>query len=467
MQSRKFLKLICGPIGGGKSTVAVQALWLMALQQKPFGMHQIRRTKFAILRNTSRMLEETVKPLINYWFVERPQAFGLPALGQWRVTDKTFEIRARLSDGTIVHTEFVMQHADTPDDVRRLLSAEYSGAWVEEAREIDPTVFEGLQGRVMRFPNMEAGGVTYPCVICSTNPPPIGAFWHEFMTTPATNKEIFMQPPALLDDGTVNPDAENLANLDPNYYPMLLEGKTEDWINVYLKNKFGAGGLGQPVYRATWRSAFHIAKEPLRPIPAEYKQIIVGSDNGLTAGAVIGQETAAGRINVLADPHVPKGETMGYDRFLDTILIPKLREFNIPNSRVLFVVDPACFHRSEATEVTIAQVIAKRGFAVVKAPTNSPERRISAVEGLLMQQIEGGPKLCISPTCTHLINAMEWGYRNKKTKNVDGTSEPEKNFYSHISDGMQAFALHFNAGAGAWSNPGRVREVVPARFAYS
>lgn len=480
MVSRKAKKLICGPVGGGKSTAALQALWAMALQQAPFGANQVRRTKFAILRNTSAMLKATVKPLIDYWFVQRPANFGLPALGTWRVTEATFEIRARLSDGTIVHTEFVLVHADTPDDVRRLLSAEYSAAWVEEAREVDPVVFEGLEGRCDRFPNRESGGVTYPCVICSTNPPPVGTFWHEFMTKPPANVEIFMQPPALredgslndqdqvLPDGTVLPKAENLENLSPTYYANLMEGKTDDWVNVYLKNKFGSGGLGQPVFRATFRPAFHVASEPLKPIPASLKKIIVGSDNGLTAAAVIVQEDAYGRINQLGEAFVPDGETMGYDRFMDLLLVPKLRELLIPPQHVLFVVDPACFHRSQANEVTIAQVIAARKYAVVPAATNELERRISSVESMLMRQVNGGPFYRISPTCTHTINALEWGYRNKKTAGATGVATPEKNFFSHVADAVQCVGLYFNMGAGPSVGQGsQARPVVRRGYAYT
>jgi hypothetical protein len=468
MASRKFVKLICGPVGGGKSTAALQTLWTLACMQAPHGVNRVRRTKYAVLRNTSAMLKATVKPLIDYWFVTRLVEAGMPALGTWRVTDATFEIKARLTDGTIVHTEFVLVHADTPDDVRRLLSAEYSGAWVEEAREVDGVVFEGLQGRCDRFPNVEAGGVTYPCVICSTNPPPIGTYWHDKMVNPPPNMEVFMQPAALLEDGQLNPEAENLENLSPTYYANLVEGKTEDWINVYLRNKFGAGGLGQPVFRATWRSEFHTTKSALKPIPVGMKRIIVGSDNGLTAAAAIAQEDARGRVNFLSEAYVPEGESMGYDRFLEILLLPRLRELNVPNDFVLFVVDPACFHRSEANAVTIAQVIAKRGFQVVPASTSSIERRISAVEGLLMQQIDGGPRMAVSPTCTHIVNAMEWGYRNRKTAGASGTATPEKNHYSHIADAVQCVALYYNGGADLeQSRSTKARQVVPHQFAYT
>ena len=118
---------------------------------------------------------------------------------------------------------------------------ECPAAWAEEAREVDPEVFSGVQGRVNRYPNRANGGVTYPGVICSTNPPPVGGFWHATIINPPKGWEIFMQPAALLDDGTLNPDAENLENLAPDYYDNLLGGQTDDRIDVYLKNNLGAG----------------------------------------------------------------------------------------------------------------------------------------------------------------------------------------------------------------------------------
>lgn len=471
MASRKFVKLLCGPVGGGKSTGALMTLWMLATQQAPH--NNVRRTKYIILRNTMAQLKSTVKPLIDQWFVELPTNEGTGALGQWRLTDNTFVIRARLRDGTILHTEFVLLAADTPDDVRRLLSMECSGAWVEEAREIDPAVFEGLQGRTMRFPNRASGGVTYPCVLCSTNPPPVGSYWHGLMTEPPSNTEVFMQPPAMLDSGALNPEAENLEHLDVNYYPMLMEGKTEDWIAVYLKNKFGAGGMGQPVFKGTFRRDFHVhaasVAMPLKPIPSEYKKIIVGSDNGLTAAAVIGQEDARGRVHAFAEAFVPKGETMGYDRFLSGLLIPKLRDLMIPHKNVIFMVDPACFHRSEATEVTIAQVIQKAGFTCIPAPTNDPERRISAVEGLLMRQIDGGPGFLIDERgCPHLVHTLDWGYRNKKTLNAEAVATPDKgSHFSHMGDAVQYFSLFFNAAAAGGLQKRGAQPVQKREYAYT
>ena len=463
LHAESFIKIICGPVGGGKSTVCLFDLFKRSLEQTAF--NGVRRTKFIILRNTVAQLKSTVKPLLDQWFVTLTRN----SMGAWRLTDATFEARFKLPDGTQVHSEYVMMAADTPDDVRRLLSLEASAAWVEEAREIDPEVFSGLQGRVARFPNRASGGVTYPGVICSTNPPPMGSWLQEMMADPPKNTEVFMQPAALLEDGSINPNAENLEHLDPDYYDNLIAGKTDDWINVYLKNKFGSGGFGQPVFQATFRREFHTAKEPLLAIPSSNNPLIVGMDNGLTAAAVVGQMDMRGRVNILAEAYVPEGETMGVETFLDRLLIPVLQaKFKVSPSAFMFVLDPACFQRSQVNEVTIAQAVQSRGYQVMRASTNTPERRIAAVEGLLMRAIDGGPGLLFSSDCPWIAQALDWGYRNKKTAAGVHTATPEKNHYSHIADALQYLCLHYNlqVNPAATGMGAKARTVVAKSFSY-
>lgn len=427
LDSRAFLKGIQGPVGGGKSTVCLMDLLNRSVRQEPF--NNVRRTKHIILRNTIAQLKATVKPLIDTWFVTMTGG----TMGSWRLSDNVFEARFRLPDYTIVHAEFVLMAADTPDDVRRLLSLEASSAWVEEAREVDPDVFAGLQGRVNRFPSRIAGGVTYPGVIFSTNPPPRGGFWHNLISKPDKGVEIFLQPAALLDDGSLNPDAENLNNLAPDYYENLLAGKTEDWINVYLKNQFGAGDMGRPIYKGTFKSSFHVSKTKLSPISQTYKPMVVGMDNGLQAAAAFGQQDARGRVNILGECYVPEDETMGVETFLKRLVVPYISA-KFPGFRrenFIFVLDPACFQRSQVDEKTIAQAVMNLGFKVVKATTNDPERRIQAVEGLLSQQIDGGPGFLVDAECSHIVDTLEWGHRYKRTTSGVQTTQAEKNHHSH------------------------------------
>lgn len=444
LESRAFTKVIMGSIGSGKSTVALMDLIQRALKQEPF--NGVRRTKMGILRNTMAQLKATVKPLIDAWMVTLPGT----ALGQWRLTDNVFEAKFKIADGTVVHTELMMLAADTPDDVRRLLSLELSAAWVEEAREVDPEVFNGLQGRVNRFPNRLAGGVTYAGVIASTNPPPIGGFWHRMVTEKMNGIESFIQPPALLEDGSINPEAENLENLAPDYYDNLIAGRSSEWIDVYLRQQFGQGDSGRPVYRASFKKSFHVSKKPLLAVPQSVNPLIVGMDNGLQAAATIGQRDMRGRVNILSECYVPKETTMGVETFLDRLLIPMLSSkfAGFSPKNIVFILDPACFQRSQVDEKTIAMAVSKRGYVALKASTNDPERRVDAVEALLALQVDGQAGYLIDPSCTHLIDAMEWGYRYKKTTSDLTTPTFEKNHYSHQAESGQYHALHFNQTSG-------------------
>lgn len=465
IESRKFGKLICGPIGSGKSTVALLDLLRRSVCQTSF--EGVRHTKHLVLRNTMAQLKSTVKPVLTTWFETLVQR----RMGAWKHTDAIFEARFRLPDNTVVLSEYLLMPADTPDDVRRLLSLEVSDAWIEEGREVEEEIVNGLLGRTNRFPPRLAGGVTYPGLVVSTNAPPIGGFWHKLMTNPPSNWDVFMQPPALLADDALNPAAENLENLAPDYYENLIEGKSEEWVNVYLKNQFGQGDSGKPVYRQSFKKSFHVRKG-LRPV-LQTHPMVIGMDNGLTAAAAFMQEDARGRVNVLNEAYVPQDTTMGVESFLDRILIPKLVSVypGFRRDNVIFSVDPACYHRSQLNEKTIAQAIMARGFRCFPAPTNDPERRIQSVEGLLARQVDGGPGFVFDEeNCPHSINSMEWGYRWKKKPEGIVSTEVEKNFYSHIGDGIQYGAMFYNVHGSigtVFNGRPTARKIRPVPYMYS
>ncbi len=444
LADRTFIKGVLGPVGGGKSTLALMDLLSRAAQQTPF--NGLRRTKFGVVRNTAAQLKATVKPLIDEWLVTIPVESGGSATGEWRITDNTFEIQLRLPDGTRMHTELCLLAADTPDDVRRLLSLQLSAAWVEEAREIDEEVFKALLGRVGRFPSKVAGGVAYPGVIFSTNAPMLETYWHNMIVNPPTNAAIFIQPEAIDADGNVNPLAENLRFLDENYYPNLIAANSEEWLDVYLRNKFGAGNAGQAVYKSTFKKSFHISKEHLVPMTGTVYPLIVGMDNGLQAGAGILQQDPRGIVNLLGECFVPAHETMGVETFMDRLLIPYLNnKFKAGRDRYVFVLDPACFQRSQVNEATIAQAVMARGFHVVKASTNDPEKRQAALEGLLNRAVDGGPGFRIDPRLKHIADGLEWGFRFKKAPHGQLSTTRDKTHHSHTIEGLEYAALHVNA----------------------
>ena len=53
--------------------------------------------------------------------------------------------------------EVIFLALDDPKDVRKLLSLELTGAWVNECRELPKAVIDGLTHRVGRYPTQNDG----------------------------------------------------------------------------------------------------------------------------------------------------------------------------------------------------------------------------------------------------------------------------------------------------------------------
>ena len=442
MASIASVQIIAGPLGSGKSTACLMKLIALALAQPT--VDGIKRSRFCILRNTTAQLRDTVKPLIDAWLQEMPDQ----PLGTWNLTELKFRLKMQLADDTIVESEFWLMAADTPDDVRRLLSAEFTAAWIEEAREIVSEVMAGLQGRIDRYPSRLNGGVAYACVICSTNMPNVGSYWHDVTINVPDGWEVFLQPAAVLDDLSLNPERENAQFLPEDYYEKLIPGKKQEWIDVFLKCKYGTDMAGLPVYKSSFSRQMHVSKAHSDPLRTPGYPVIIGMDNGLQAAAVLIQSNPRGRLIVLDECYVPDGVTMGVDRFLDNLLVPLLRR-QYYGCKFIFVLDPACWIRQQKDEKTIASGVSERdsSFVVTKAVTNDPEKRIGAVENALVRQLDGDGWVQINPHCKHLINACEFGYiyAARKDGSPNVTNAPVKNHFSHVSDGFQYGVLHFNA----------------------
>ena len=113
MSDLEFVRVIAGPIGGGKSACCSNELVRLALAQAP-NSDGVRRTKALIVRNTYDQLKTTTMPTFFEWFNDG-------VWGTWKVSDKTFTMKHTLPDGTKLHAEVMFMPMDTPDDIRRAL----------------------------------------------------------------------------------------------------------------------------------------------------------------------------------------------------------------------------------------------------------------------------------------------------------------------------------------------------------
>ena len=434
MQSDARVRLIMGPVGSGKSTVCVTEIFKRCAEM-PKSKDGFRRSRWCVVRNTNQQLRQTTFATWKQWF---PPGQA----GTWKESEKTFYLN--VGD---IRAEILFLPLDTPDDAQRLLSLELTGAFFNEAREIAPELITAAFSRLGRYPSKAMIKEPYWYgLIMDTNPPSRDSWLYTtFEEEKPEGWEIFKQP------GGMEPDAENKENLPETYYDDMMNGATEDWINVHVHGQYGRSLVGRAVYENTFKREFHVAKEPLLANKSNESTILIGMDFGRTPAAVMGQRHYTGRINVLDSLYV---ENIGLERFLNTKLKPLLQE-KFPYNKYHVVGDPAGVAKSQLGEENAFDVLKKCGFTSARpAVTNDVDRRIQAVETLLAQQVDGKAMFMFSPENTsqgmkHLIAGLDGGYMYKRKTNGSYDASPEKNQYSHDNDALQYLALGANLQGGS------------------
>ena len=444
MVSDKFASFIVGPYGSTKTTVGLMKIAYEASQVAACS-DGIRRSRYAVVRNTRQMLFDTTVPDFLKWFPDGD--FGL-----FMKSEAKFILRFR-----DVECEVLFRGLDDANDVRRLLSLQLTGGLMDEFREIHPDIYEALAGRVGRYPDKvlvpprpewgvdDKGNPIGGCVREDgspakrlwgmSNPPDMETFWEQILTDPPANMHVSLQPSGLSET------ADWIHLLDSGYYEGLVElhASDPDWVDVYVHSKFGRSLAGKPVFRGFNRE-FHVAAE-ITPVVSDLHPLIIGLDFGLTPACTISQQLPDGRF-VTYDELVSDG--MGILRFSRELLKPLLAQ-RYPGHPVLVIGDPAGTQRAQTDERTVYDILEDEGFSAIPARSNALTARLSAVEELLSGQIDGKARHIIHARCRKLIAALAGGYRYKINTKGEVAPKPDKNFYSHIMDGHQYACLHVDS----------------------
>jgi hypothetical protein len=431
-RSNAFVRGIRGPVGAGKSTGCCWELFRRGREQEP-GPLGIRRTRFAVVRNTYRELADTTVKTWLDWFPE-------DEVGKFDWQEMTHPVT--VEDAEI---EVMFRALDRPDDVKKVLSLELTGAWINEAREVPKAVVDALGDRLGRFPAVKDGGCTWRGMLLDTNSPDVDHWWYRLAEEDRPEGwDFFAQPPGVIEVNgkwVTNPEAENLANLEAGYYETRAAGKKRDHCLIYYANRYGFVSDGKPVY-PEFVDNVHVSAEELEPIPGS--TLYVGLDFGLTPAAVFAQRTVMGQWRWI-DELVT--ENMGAVRFageLGLMLRGQYRDF-----KVEIWGDPAGDTRSQTDEETPFLVLRGRGIPAYPAPTNDPTIRREAVASALTRMIDGKPGLVISPKCKVTRKGMAGGYAYRRVQ-VAGDErfhdKPDKNKFSHPCEAGQY--LMVGAGEG-------------------
>lgn len=472
--SNALVRGVRGPIGSGKSVGCCWEIWSRACEQRAHD--GIRKSRWVVTRNTyGELTSTTIKTWLD-WFPE--ERFGKMVHG----APITQTLRWDVGDGTSVELEMLFLALDRPDHVKKLLSLEVTGGWMNEAREQPRAILDALTGRVGRYPSAQNGGASWYGVILDTNPPDDDHWWYLLAEVQKPNDYLFVAQPAgdsaeaeNLDWLVQTPETMALPVGHPDrrkqgqtYYTRLKNGKTDEWIKVYVKGQYGSVHDGKPVY-PEWNDTIHSkAINPIQGVPLD-----IGLDFGLTPAAVITQVDSRGRLLVLDELC---GEDMAIRQFLQDVLIPQLIKVypawwagkdrnDTPMIRCFG--DPAGNQKAQTDERTCFQEVKAAGLRIRGAKTNGFVARRGAVAWYLNKLSGGQPALLLDPCCSVLRKGFNGGYKYRRIQ-VTGedryTDEPMKNAYSHPHDALQYVALESGGVQATMPQAPGPRRLAPPRI---
>ena len=454
-QSDDFVRGVMGPFGSGKSSAMCMEIFLRACAQKA-GPDGVRRSRWAVIRNTYSELESTTIKTWEAWFP--PEVFGKIIQG----SPITHDIRFRLPQGDKIALEVMFFPLDQQKDVKKLKSLELTGAWINEASEILEEAFEMISGRVGRYPRSLDGGASWWGVFMDYNPPPPQHWIYRLaMELTPSGYSFYRQPPAVVADEageivseegdryTVNGAAENLQYVagqgvedGKKYYRNFLNNKRSDFIKVYGGGEFGYVRTGKPVY-TLYADGEHVAKEPLLIYPALPLTLLM--DFGAHMAVLISQITPSGSLRVLRELYTEEG--------LETML-PMLRTMlatDFPGfaGRINGWGDPAGKNPSSHGQRNVYVELKAEGFSITPAPLlgNDFDTRKRAVDRLL--KLRGG--LVLDPSVLMLRAGFLGEYQYGRSAVLDRgrpvfKEKPVKNPVSHPHDALQYGALGLQGG---------------------
>lgn len=448
MKSNAFGRIIAGPVGSAKTTGCIFEVLRRCCEQEP-AQDGFRYSRWAIVRQTLKQLRDTVlQDITQTW---------LSDISDYRVSES--KIYWHFGD---VRAEILLLPLETPEDQRRLLSLQLTGAWISEGIEIPADLISPLAGRLGRYPSGSLGVATWYGWICDTNMPTEGSPWHRMMTEDIPDLQVFIQPGGMEDNAenlewlVQTPETRKLSLDTPEdlavrraqgrkYYERFIEMNSPAWCERYVHARFGPDPSGTAVFGSSFKMSYHAVDELE---PAQGRILVIGQDFGRSPCSIITQINANGQLLVLEEI---MANDIGLEQHIKTALRPTLMQERYLGCQAIVIGDPAGAAKSTLFEFSEFDMLRNEGFAAMKAVTNDIDRRLAAVEKFLLGAVLGEPQFLIDKTrCPNLTRALAGDYRFGYTKSGQRKPTPDKNDASHISDALQYACLASESNTHAY-----------------
>jgi hypothetical protein len=419
-RSNAEIRAIIGPVGSGKTSAATwDMLYYIPIHLKR--KYGIKRSRWAVVRNTFTMLEQTTMATIFYWF----------GYGNYEAQKHRYVLRLPKPDSDCT-VEVLFMGCDRPQDIDRFKGLELTGYWIDESIEVDEDLKRILKQRIQRYP--PKCPVRYG--IETSNPPDIEhpTYW-QYAWNVVPPGPMPERAPLLNHAGFWQPPYENVHNLPKNYYDNLARDYADnpDWVDMYILGKPGIIVRGRPVYQH-FEKDYHFSGESLvwggQPLYRGW------DDSGNCPACVVVMPIGKG-LHVLKEFHTEKDDITTFGKYV-------FRECAslFPGADYEDWGDPAGeqkFSKRGGGFTSNAELLRNECGIDVRSSEQNLTARIYSVQNLLYQR-DG---LLIDPSCTRLVNGFLGGYCYPEHRSIKGEYSPDilKNKFSHIHDALQYVAV--------------------------
>lgn len=440
------VRVVVGPIGGGKSTGILGGTLINAMQQ-PRQANGVIAYRLMVLRDTYRALWSQFMPFWHEWFPE-----NAPWLSYNGSNGNPVDMTARFTTplGPLDYTVAMRAIGELRDE--EAIDAFFRGTpytdLLMEEGDLQPFAsYDKGFTRLGRFPATVAGdpdsGATTPTLWFGGNQFLIGSWPYRLKMEGqwTRDRELFEQPSAL------SPEAENLHNLRAGYYDDIIAKSTERTRLRLVENRHVLPQAGRAVYE-DFNDQLHVrAIEPDRSL-----KLIIGMDGGhqsVNPAAAIGQRVVERRL-WFTDEVVCEHGT-GAERFADeinrTLAHERYRAWNTDRRNAIECrVDPAAVFGTDkvAGEQNWPMRVEKlTGLRIRTAPTNNPGARRAGLGRCMRRNLGGHPGLAVSPRCQILREGLGGLFHYQR---IAGSGEryaerPVKNHHSHVCEAAEYAAL--------------------------
>jgi hypothetical protein len=433
LNSTALTSFIMGPLGGGKTTLCafkrIMAATLAPIAWHPEDGKPTRMCRWIVLRDTFRSAEKTVLESWKQWF---PKGFIGSKWAGGNDRPVTHTLRFMGSDG--VRIEIVTEFAGLGENsIETLMKGrEYSGAWLNEADTHVEGALDDVEQRVGRYPSAnilltvdeieELGrkhgrilfsGQRQRMVIGDLNAPTIDNWVYKKLVKVTTADRVLYRQPSGQSD-----QAENLFNLEADYYARIVRNQDEHFVKRMVDNEFGYSRHGKPVHEK-FNRLIHVARRRIEFDPRATLGIgIDTSTNSLNPAAVFGQQIG-GRIKLIDELYL--GHGVGPARFGEALKMKIESEY--PTAKTIRMwIDPAAEYGADReggqlAAMEILSMILQLPVLIPFGGSNELAMRLDAINTELRGYHEPDSELLICPEkCPLLLEGFDGKYRFKRRK---------------------------------------------------